>query len=143
VRSIFGDIQAIRIGNPRLPKDIDGVQDRGTEHFCISNSQEMEAQNKVMSYHDDNVNNIAGSTIVPQNSISTPESLMHLTGLPHDDAELHEAINKHSDQNSTMGSGSTPTMSNFAFGDTLPLFSMIDDMSPSLGADCSVLLGYI
>lgn len=77
LRSIFGDIQTIRIGNPHLPKDIDGVQDRGTEHFCISNSQEMEAQDKVMSYHNNNVNTIAGSTIVPQNSTSTPESLMH------------------------------------------------------------------
>ena len=68
---------------------------------------------------------------------------MHLASLPQDDNDYHEAINKHCDQNLDIGSEYTPTMSNFAFSDTLPLFSLIDDITPNLGADHSVLLGYI
>lgn len=138
VRSMFGDIQAIRIGTPHLPKDVDAVHDRNSEQFSINNNPTIATHDKAMSYTDDNVNNI-----VIQHSMATPESLMHLAGVPQDDTEFHEAINKHYHQSQNMGSGATPTMSNFAFSDTLPLFSLIDDISPSLGADHSILLGYI
>ncbi|GAM42691.1 C6 transcription factor [Talaromyces pinophilus] len=137
VRSMFGDVQAIRISTPHLAKDVEAVHDKGTENFSINNSQTLVAQHKVVSYADNNVNNI-----VTQQSMVTPESLMHLVGLPQDDHEFHEAINKHYGQSQHMR-GSTPTMSTFAFSDTLPLFSLIDDISPSLGADHSILLGYI
>ncbi|EEA25435.1 C6 transcription factor, putative [Talaromyces marneffei ATCC 18224] len=143
VRSMFGDIQAIRIRTPDLLKDVDAVHDRGTEHISITNSHTSTAQNKTIAYNENTVNNIAGSTIIPQSSMGTPESLMHLASLPHDDNDLHEAMNKHYDPCSNIDSGSSPTMNNFAFSNTLPLFSLIDDISPSLGADHSVLLGYI
>jgi hypothetical protein len=145
VRSMFGDIETIRISTPHLSKDVDAVHDRNTENVSINNNPTIAAHKKVISCHENSINNIAGSTIVQQDSMATPQSLMHFAGLSQDDIELHEAINKHSGQDINMQFGSTPTMNNFAFSDTLPLFSMIDDLGPSLGADHSnsVLLGYL
>ncbi|RAO66307.1 uncharacterized protein BHQ10_002319 [Talaromyces amestolkiae] len=145
VRSMFGDIQAIRINTPHFSKDADAddFHDRNIERFSIGQNHALAAQNKIINCNDNNINDFAGSTILPPNSISTPESLMHLASLPQDDNEFHEAVNKHCDQNLDVESEYTPTMNNFAFSDTLPLFSLIDGINPSLGADHSVLLGYI
>lgn len=143
VRSVFGDIQAIRISTPYLSKDDDSLYDRNTERISIGQNYALAAQSKVISSNDRNIKDLAGSNIPPHNSISTPESLVHLASLPQDDNDLHEAINKHCDQNLDLRSRCTPTMITFAFSDTLPLFSLIDNLSPSLGADHSILFGYI
>lgn len=141
VKNVFGDVQAVHASPPHISK---GNTATPRDYRSPAGHDRMaETQPRAEPYggiYTDNTNN-PDYTLASQNLTVTPGGLLRLTGLPESDSP-HEGLDKRGHYQ-TQDDISPTTMNNFAFSDTVPLFSLIDELGPSLSADNGVFLDEI
>lgn len=147
VKNVFGDVQAVHAGPPHIPEDSTATtHETGNRyfHYPAGHDRRAESQPRPDPYGGIDTNNInhPDYTLACQNLTVTPDGLLHLTGLPQSDSQ-QGGLDKRSEHYQTQDDISPASMNNFAFSDTVPLFSLIDELGPSLSADNGVFLGEI
>ncbi|KAJ5994683.1 hypothetical protein N7481_001660 [Penicillium waksmanii] len=137
VRTTFGDIQAIHNNCLHLSKDNTPTCEARNSNCTAGRYRIAAAQSGATTYGDkDGVDvNTADHSLAFQSSVANPDNLLRFVELPQNKDPHATTLNKWSVHRQDPDCVSPPSMSDFAFSDNLPLFSMIDELGPDLGAD--------
>lgn len=132
VRTVFGDLQAIDINLRHLSKDNTPTRETSNRDYYPPGCDRI-APAQPRATTDGDINP-PDCSLVSQDSIVTPDSLLGFAGLPESDG-AHRTLDKQGVHHQNPDYISPILMNDFAFSDTLPLFSLTDDLGPSLSAD--------
>lgn len=139
VRTVFGDVQAIDVSPPHVPMNNTTMHEISNCDYPPSYDRIARAQSRAATdgANDTDDTNTLDHSLVSQSSMVNPDSLLHFAELPQT-YSAHGTLNRQSDHHQNPHYISPTLMNEFAFSDTLPLFSLTDELGPSLSADHGV-----